>query len=62
MLDASAMRASQFTKFIKVAAVIACLGVGSSACFWRERDVHDDRRDRDDHHDDHRGDHRDDRH
>ncbi len=52
--------ASVLTRFIKVAAVVACLGAASSACFWRERDVHDDRRDHD--RDDHHGEHREDRH
>jgi hypothetical protein len=47
-----------FMRLIKVAALVACLGVASSACFWRERDVHDDRHDHDDHHDEHRDDRR----
>jgi hypothetical protein len=47
-------------KFVKASALVVCLGIASSACFWRERDVHDDRRghEHEEHHDDHRGDRR----
>jgi hypothetical protein len=40
-------------KIVKAAALVTCLGVASSACFWRGRDVHDDRRDHEGHHDEH---------
>lgn len=46
-------------KIIKVSALIVCLGVASSACFWGH-DVHDGRggHHEEHHEDDHRGDHR----
>lgn len=49
---------------VKASAVVVCLGIASSACFFRGHDAHDGGEHREDHHDDdhhgeeHHGEHR----
>jgi hypothetical protein len=62
VLERDVVHASILRRLIQVAAVVACLGVAASGCFWRTRDVRDDRHDHDDHRDDHHDEHRDDHH